>query len=450
MLPEPTISKALQTLGMGLVNGDLNGRGIAGGLIDANTLYQAEQQRGYRLALQQRQLDRQDRADKLNEYELLGRMRTRQLAEAATIEKRESIKRLKESNPEFADLIDLDEKAAAKAIAAKTGGGGGPFGGTAMDAQVANLLLRGDPSSDDYLAAYNIAAQPKVQSGPDGSSITIKPDMSAYRLPTRLQQQPAAMPTAQDSATLPLTDNPEQATTASAYAPAGSIQYGEPQSAIIPGLSMQPGSRPTAQDAKAVKDVKGAYSSITDLLKARKKLIDDANDFSVGSKDAENIEQNTKQILLKIKNLEQTGALDQGSVEVIGPALGDPVNRGIEDIFHPIVGARRSITKARGGKELALDQLKSGEQFLQSTLKGQIETRGYKLDSPLGSIFDKTPTTPPKTPKAPMRGMLDDETEVGAEEDDNADVKSLSPVEIQQLADQYQITPEEVKKELGL
>jgi len=68
------------------------------------------------------------------------------------------------------------------AIAAETQGGG-PFGGTGMDAQTMNLLLQGNPNSPEYLAAYNHYAAPKMSYNASGQLITITPDMSAFRPP---------------------------------------------------------------------------------------------------------------------------------------------------------------------------------------------------------------------------------------------------------------------------
>ena len=67
------------------------------------------------------------------------------------------------------------------------GGTGGPFEGTNLDAQAMNLLLRGDPSSPEYLAAWNYLSAPKSSIDPkSGMMVSITPDMSAFRLPTSL------------------------------------------------------------------------------------------------------------------------------------------------------------------------------------------------------------------------------------------------------------------------
>jgi len=59
-----------------------------------------------------------------------------------------------------------------------------PFSGNAEFAQLANTLLNGDPSSPEYLAAYNLAKRPRVTTDASGQSVTETPDMSGYRLPT--------------------------------------------------------------------------------------------------------------------------------------------------------------------------------------------------------------------------------------------------------------------------
>lgn len=62
----------------------------------------------------------------------------------------------------------------------------GPFQGNAMDAQVANILLTGNPASPEYMAAFNIAAAPRVNfDAASGQMVTVRPDMSAYRPPAR-------------------------------------------------------------------------------------------------------------------------------------------------------------------------------------------------------------------------------------------------------------------------
>ncbi len=57
------------------------------------------------------------------------------------------------------------------------------FEGTSMDAQTYNILATGDPSSPAYKIAYNIAAQPKTYPSPDGTIVTVKPDLSAFVKP---------------------------------------------------------------------------------------------------------------------------------------------------------------------------------------------------------------------------------------------------------------------------
>ncbi len=88
-----------------------------------------------------------------------------------------------------------------KVVYKPKGGGAGPFAGTGMDAQVANILLNGDPGAPEYLAAYNMAAQPKTTFDPtSGRMVTTNPDMSAYRAPTYARQGGVPAPTQQGAA----------------------------------------------------------------------------------------------------------------------------------------------------------------------------------------------------------------------------------------------------------
>lgn len=57
---------------------------------------------------------------------------------------------------------------------------GGPYQGTSIEAQDSNILLRGDPNSQEYAAAYARQGAPRINI--DGSRI--EPNMQAYRVPT--------------------------------------------------------------------------------------------------------------------------------------------------------------------------------------------------------------------------------------------------------------------------
>ena len=56
----------------------------------------------------------------------------------------------------------------------------GPYQGTSVEAQDINVLLRGDPSSAEYAAAFARRGEQRINA--DGSTVT--PNMRAYRLPT--------------------------------------------------------------------------------------------------------------------------------------------------------------------------------------------------------------------------------------------------------------------------
>lgn len=361
MVGEPQVSNNMMTTGLMMLASSLKGEDTGSVIANGLQTY-AQSVEG------DRQRQRQERADRLAEYDLLGRIRERQITELQAVKKTQMLDRLKAKNPEMADLIELDPESAAKVIAErfkpKT-----PFEGTGMDAQIANVLLQGDPSTPEYLAAYNMAAQPKVSIGADGTPITITPNMSAYRAPT---------------------------SQGASYGATGGVTLGQPTASTIEGYDIAEGARPSSQDAKAVKDIQEAYNNISPLLQERERLINKSPAPSLGSAEAIALEQNSNQIALKLKTLEQTGALDKGSVDVIMKVVGDPVNKGI-DPLNPISSTREAYTRWRMGGDLTKPQLKSAKNYIDETLNSAVKARGYKKH---GMLSDElAPDEPPKDQK---------------------------------------------------
>lgn len=63
------------------------------------------------------------------------------------------------------------------------------FAGNSMDAQTYNILLKGDPASPEYAAAYSYVSRPKTEFDPQsGKLISVQPDMSAFRRPASMGQ----------------------------------------------------------------------------------------------------------------------------------------------------------------------------------------------------------------------------------------------------------------------
>lgn len=110
----------------------------------------------------------------------------------------------------------------------------GPFSGTSMDAQAANILLTGDPQSPSYRAAYNFLAAPRsTVDSQTGDIITTRPDMSAFRSPGMAApaSQPHPMPSPAESQANPLA----APAASSAAAPTQSINVPGQQVTITPG-----------------------------------------------------------------------------------------------------------------------------------------------------------------------------------------------------------------------
>jgi hypothetical protein len=83
------------------------------------------------------------------------------------------------------DIEDRNFLAENKLAVKNAGSGTGPFSGSGMEAQKFNVLLKGDPSSPVYRAAYNDMAKPKTTFDTNTNQmISVTPDMSAFRPPT--------------------------------------------------------------------------------------------------------------------------------------------------------------------------------------------------------------------------------------------------------------------------
>lgn len=60
----------------------------------------------------------------------------------------------------------------------------GPFEGTAIQAQAANILLSKDPGSPEYAAAYGLMNRPRTYMDPgSGQIVSVAPDMSGFKPP---------------------------------------------------------------------------------------------------------------------------------------------------------------------------------------------------------------------------------------------------------------------------
>ncbi len=89
--------------------------------------------------------------------------------------------------------------------------GGGPFEGTGLQAQAANLLLTADPSSAEYAMAYRIMSQPRTyMDQSSGQIVSVSPDMSGVQPPAGAAgASPAAAPSGQPRPEIPTPSQPE-------------------------------------------------------------------------------------------------------------------------------------------------------------------------------------------------------------------------------------------------
>lgn len=204
----------------------------------------------------------------------------------------------------------------------KAGVGDGPakpFEGTGMEQQAYNILLQGNPSSPDYLAAYNNVAAPKQNFDPrTGTVTTITPDMSAFRPPVRGGD--VAPPAAQPGASPPATGAPAQP------------QPNNQTPASKPGVKVEQVNdpRPSQQDLTKLKNIEAEGRSIISALDDFKKAVADAG---VGQRAGAllqlggnqlNTKYNSAALLAKGEALFNLGVLNGPDLDIIRRTITDP------------------------------------------------------------------------------------------------------------------------------
>ena len=120
-------------------------------------------------------------------------------------------------------LVQIGNRGTVRPIEGYEPRNDGPYQGTSVEAQDINVLLRGDPASAEYAAAYARQAAPRVNM--DGSTVT--PNMRAYRTPT-FNPAPAA-----GTSSPPPVDKPPPPGAAPNYAVPGITEATKPNPAQL-------------------------------------------------------------------------------------------------------------------------------------------------------------------------------------------------------------------------
>ena len=130
---------------------------------------------------------------------------------------------------------------------------------------------------------------------------------------------------------------------------------------------------PTPDDAKKLKDIAGPTANINMLLKNRESLIDKNGRVFGGTQAGIDLDQNTAALQLEIKNAQQTGALDTGSIKVLNDMIGDPVIGW---------GRDNNMMKLWGGKDTTSRAVKNTEDYIGKTINNAATARGYQAIKP--------------------------------------------------------------------
>lgn len=141
--------------------------------------------------------------------------------------------------------------------------------------------------------------------------------------------------------------------------------------AMVSGLEVAPGSRPTADDAKGVKTVKQAYTQLQTLIPEYKSLVDKYGSEIDGSGAAKILEQKQAQIALQVKNLEELGALQEADRQIINDMLGSPVRKDTLPILGRL-NPTRLLDKGR-----SLKGIDGFDTYIKDRYTTALDTRGY-------------------------------------------------------------------------
>ena len=131
----------------------------------------------------------------------------------------------------------------------------------------------------------------------------------------------------------------------------------------VPGFDIVEGQRPTATDAKKMKEGNQAKKIISDQLIEYKKLVEKHGSETFGGSASNKMSQRLKIIQLNAKNLEELGALQAPDIEILEKMLPDATD--FLGSFNPY------------RKENVLDGLKIYEEYIDDRLNKTAETRGY-------------------------------------------------------------------------
>lgn len=148
----------------------------------------------------------------------------------------------------------------------------------------------------------------------------------------------------------------------------------------IPGLELAGDYKPSQQDTKEIKAISQAKKDLEPLFELRRGIIKRNASPMPGTPEALDLQQNSAQIALKLKGLEQTGALDKGSVDVIMEAIGNPVMNF--EFSSPLKSLTSMYSKYQGGEQFAGDQLDQALRYINQSLESAAGARGYRSVKP--------------------------------------------------------------------
>lgn len=220
----------------------------------------------------------------------------------------------------------------------------GPFAGSGMEAQVLNVLLKGDPASPEYAAAYANYSAPKSAFDPvSGQLVQTRQDMSPFRKPVSAAPGGPQMPP-QPAAPTPRPQAPMQE--------------------IAPGVTVTP-TAPilSTGERKALGDQQSILTKLKGASEALRKDVEEngLNTFGLGSSGGAQSAR-FKDVLLQLKEAQNLGVLSGPDERILLEQISDPTKLG-------------TMLRGFGGADYFMAQLNVLFEKMNRELK-QIEERG--------------------------------------------------------------------------
>jgi hypothetical protein len=196
-----------------------------------------------------------------------------------------------------------------------------PFEGTGMEAQTANILLTGDPSSQAYAVAYAALGKERYSYNPTTQETTIiKPDMSMFAPPT-FQLPTGGVPDTNATVVPPLDGSGQLLAPGT---PADDRRAG--LTVVTPDTLPPVDQRAYAAGITIIGRVSGALNAYRDLLVNDEGIKDRADLLMPGNSSRAKITAARTDLMMEMKELFDLGVLTGPDMDLLTAIVADPTS----------------------------------------------------------------------------------------------------------------------------